>query len=64
MVGAVIPTHCFTTVSQSEVLVTVAARNDQMVGFWRDVSRSSPTYGVVPLEVSVHRAAALAVTGH
>lgn len=33
MVGAVVPSDRFTAIGESEVLVAVAAGNDQMVGF-------------------------------
>lgn len=59
MVGAIIPSDCFTAIGQSEVLIAIAAGNYEVVGFWRNVSRGSATRGVTPLEVPVDCAAAL-----
>ena len=61
MVGTVVPSHCFTAIGQSEVLVAIAAGNYEVVGFWRDVGGGSATRGVTPLEVPVNCAAALSL---
>lgn len=59
MVGAVVPSHCLAAIGQSEVLVAVAARDHQVVGLGRDVSRGPAPRRVAPLEVAVDCAAAL-----
>lgn len=59
VVGAVVPPHCLTAIGQSEVLVAIAARNDKVIGFRRDVGRSSTPRGVTPLEIAVDCAPAL-----
>lgn len=53
VVGTVVPSHCLTAIGESEVLVAIAARNDKVIGFRRDVGRSSTPRGVTPLEVAV-----------
>jgi len=59
MVCAVVPSNGFTAISQSEVLIAITARNDKMVGFWRDVGGCSAMCGVTPLKASLKCAAVL-----
>lgn len=59
MICAVIPSNCFATVGQSEILVTVAAGYYKVVSFRREVGRSSAACRVTPMEGTVGYAAAL-----
>lgn len=57
MVCAVVPSNCFATVGQSKILVAVSAGYYKVVGFGREVGRSSAACRVTPVEVPVCAAA-------
>lgn len=59
MVCAVVPSNSFTAIGQSKILVTVTAGYYKVVGFWREVGRSSAACRVTPVKVTVICATAL-----
>lgn len=61
VVGAVVSANGFTTAGQSEVLIAISARNDQMICLRRDVGRGSAVCGVASLEAPIVYAAPLRV---
>lgn len=59
VVGAVIPPDSLTAIVQSEVLIAIATRYDELIVFGRQVGRGSPASGIVPLKVAVDNGAIL-----
>lgn len=61
MICAVVPSNCFATVGQSEILITITTGYYKVVSFRREVGRSSAACRVMPMEVTVSCTAALAL---
>lgn len=59
MVCAVVSSNCFTAIGQAKILVTVTAGYDKVVGFWREVGRSSAACRVTPVKVTISCATTL-----
>jgi len=57
VVGAVVPAHRLAAAGEPEVLVAVAARDHQVVGFGRDEGGGPAPRRVTPLEAAVNAAA-------